>query len=160
MKKGIHPTYYPDALVTCACGNTWRTGSTKKTLRTEVCSKCHPFFTGQQQRLIDIEGQVDRFYRRLQARQTYEEDRKAREDARTSPGRSLSELGLASRALAALTKANITNAGQVLEKLAEGENKLLEIDGFGRQSLIELKKKLRQFGYPLPSSTEEQPVAK
>ena len=62
MKKGIHPTFYPDAVVTCACGNTWTTGSTRKTIRTEVCSKCHPFYTGEQARIVDTEGQVDRFY--------------------------------------------------------------------------------------------------
>ncbi|MBM3135831.1 MAG: 50S ribosomal protein L31 [Chloroflexi bacterium] len=65
MKKGIHPTYYPDAVVTCACGNTWTTGSTKKTLKTDVCYKCHPFFTGEQ-RIVDTAGQVERFLRRLE----------------------------------------------------------------------------------------------
>jgi large subunit ribosomal protein L31 len=65
MKKGIHPTYYPDAVVTCACGNTWTTGSTKKTLKTDVCYKCHPFFTGEQ-RIVDTAGQVERFMRRLE----------------------------------------------------------------------------------------------
>jgi large subunit ribosomal protein L31 len=65
MKEGIHPTYYPDATVRCACGNTWTTGSTVKEIHTDVCSACHPFFTGEQ-RIVDSEGQVDRFYRRLQ----------------------------------------------------------------------------------------------
>lgn len=65
MKQGIHPTYYPDAQVICACGNTWTTGSTKKLIRTDVCSNCHPFFTGEQ-RIVDTAGQVDRFMRRLQ----------------------------------------------------------------------------------------------
>jgi large subunit ribosomal protein L31 len=69
MKKDIHPEYYPDAVVRCACGNTWTTGSTVKEVRTDVCSACHPFFTGEQ-RIVDSEGRVDRFYRRLeQARQ-------------------------------------------------------------------------------------------
>jgi large subunit ribosomal protein L31 len=65
MKEGIHPTYYPDAIVRCACGNSWTTGSTVKEIQTDVCSACHPFFTGEQ-RIVDSEGQVDRFYRRLQ----------------------------------------------------------------------------------------------
>jgi len=69
MKKDIHPEYYPEAVVHCACGNTWTTGSTVKEVRTDVCSACHPFFTGEQ-RIVDSEGRVDRFYRRLeQARQ-------------------------------------------------------------------------------------------
>jgi len=65
MKEGIHPTYYPEATVRCACGNTWTTGSTMPEIQTDVCSACHPFFTGEQ-RIVDSEGQVDRFYRRLQ----------------------------------------------------------------------------------------------
>src|SRR5574340_1717054 len=98
MKENIHPTYYPDATVVCACGNTWKTGSTRKEIRAEVCSKCHPFFTGQQQRLLDIEGQVDRFYKRLQARQNYVQEKESRETARTSPDRAIAELELSKRA--------------------------------------------------------------
>jgi large subunit ribosomal protein L31 len=63
MRDGIHPTYYHDAKVTCACGNTFLTGSTKQTLRVDVCYKCHPFYTGQQ-RIIDTGGQVERFLKR------------------------------------------------------------------------------------------------
>ena len=63
MKDKIHPKYYPDAQVSCACGNTFTVGSTKKVLKVEVCSKCHPFFTGEQ-RMVDTAGQVERFKRR------------------------------------------------------------------------------------------------
>ena len=65
MKPNTHPTYYADAQVICSCGNTWTTGSTRKMIRTDVCSNCHPFFTGEQ-RIVDTAGQVDRFMRRLQ----------------------------------------------------------------------------------------------
>lgn len=65
MKPKIHPTYYPNAKVICACGNTWTTGSTKEIIRTDLCSKCHPFFTGEQ-RIVDTAGQVDRFIKRLE----------------------------------------------------------------------------------------------
>lgn len=65
MKKEIHPTYYPEATVICACGNTWTTGATQETVRTDVCSECHPFFTGEQ-RIVDTAGQVERFMRRLE----------------------------------------------------------------------------------------------
>lgn len=65
MKPNTHPTYYADAQVICSCGNTWTTGSTRKMIRTDVCSNCHPFFTGEQ-RIVDSAGQVDRFMRRLQ----------------------------------------------------------------------------------------------
>jgi len=155
MKKGIHPTYYPDATVICSCGNTWTTGSTKKEIRTEVCSKCHPFFTGQQQRMIDIEGQVDRFYKKLQARQDYVEEKKARETSKVSPERSVKEIGLPARAVEALEKAGLDNVGKLLVKMAEGEAAMLAIEGFGRKSLIDMKKSLRQLGYELPSAAEE-----
>jgi large subunit ribosomal protein L31 len=63
MKAKIHPKYYPDAKVTCACGNTFTTGATKQLLKVEICSKCHPFFTGEQ-RIVDTAGRVERFKRR------------------------------------------------------------------------------------------------
>ena len=154
MKEGIHPTYYPDATVICACGNTWKTGSTKQVLHTDVCFKCHPFYTGEQ-RIVDTEGQVDRFYKKLQARQQYIEEVEARETARTSPTRPIVELELGTRATEALAKASITTVGQALEKLALGESAILAVEGFGRKSLADLKKKLRQFGYELPGAAEE-----
>ena len=62
MKTDIHPEY-ATATVKCACGNTFQTRSTKERLHTEVCSKCHPFFTGEQ-RIVDTAGRVERFKRR------------------------------------------------------------------------------------------------
>jgi large subunit ribosomal protein L31 len=154
MRKGIHPTYYADAQVICACGNTWTTGSTKKVIHTDVCSKCHPFFTGEQ-RIVDTEGQVDRFYKKLQARQQYVKDQEAREMARTSLERPIAELDLGSRPTEALAKAGITTVGQVLDKLATGEAALLNIESFGRKSLADLKKRLRQLGYEIPEAAQE-----
>jgi large subunit ribosomal protein L31 len=63
MKQGIHPNYV-EAKVTCGCGNTWTTMSTKPVLRLDICSACHPFYTGTQ-RIVDTAGQVERFQRRL-----------------------------------------------------------------------------------------------
>ncbi|MFC2032929.1 50S ribosomal protein L31 [Chloroflexota bacterium] len=63
MKDKIHPAYYNDAQVVCACGNTFTTGSTRKLLKVELCSNCHPFFTGQR-RVLDIAGRVERFKKR------------------------------------------------------------------------------------------------
>jgi len=155
MKKDIHPEFYTDATVTCSCGNTWKTGSTKKEIRTEVCSKCHPFFTGEQARLIDIEGQVDRFYKKLQARQDYIEDEKRKQDEKTSPDRPVAELELGKRATESLAEAGIKNVGQILEKLQSGETALLDLPGVGRKTLIDIKKKLRLLGYDLPAAAEE-----
>ncbi|MFH1668226.1 MAG: 50S ribosomal protein L31 [Candidatus Komeilibacteria bacterium] len=60
MKKDIHPEYFEKAKVTCACGNTFTVGSTLKEIKVEICSNCHPFYTGKQ-KLIDSAGRVDRF---------------------------------------------------------------------------------------------------
>lgn len=62
MKKDIHPTYQ-QATVTCVCGNKFTTGTTKKELHTEICSNCHPFYTGKQ-KLVDTAGRVDKFKKR------------------------------------------------------------------------------------------------
>ena len=64
MKTGIHPTYHAEAQVTCSCGNTFTTGSTKPSLRVELCNQCHPFYTGEQ-RIVDTEGRVERMKRRF-----------------------------------------------------------------------------------------------
>ena len=69
MKENIHPEYYPEAQVICACGNTWTVGSTVPVVRTDICSKCHPFFTGEQ-RIVDSGGQVERFMKKLESRAT------------------------------------------------------------------------------------------
>ena len=154
MKAGIHPKYYPNAKVVCACGNTWTTGSTVPEIRTDICSKCHPFFTGEQ-RIVDTEGQVDRFYKKLEARKKYIAEKESRRAARLSPERPISDLELSKRAVDSLAKAGITNVGQALEKMEMGESALLEIDGFGRKSLADLKKRLRQIGYTLPEAVED-----
>ena len=61
MKSDTHPTYFPEAAVTCACGRTFAVGSTKEKLAVEICSNCHPFYTGKQN-LIDTAGRVERFH--------------------------------------------------------------------------------------------------
>ena len=63
MKEKIHPTWYPEAKVHCACGNAFTTGSTLKDISVEICAACHPLFTGQQ-KLIDTAGRVDKFHQR------------------------------------------------------------------------------------------------
>jgi large subunit ribosomal protein L31 len=68
MKSDIHPTYYPEAQVICSCGNSFTTGATKSELRVEICSQCHPFFTGEQ-RIVDTEGRVERLKRRYKMNQ-------------------------------------------------------------------------------------------
>jgi len=63
MKTNIHPEYFQEAVVTCSCGETYTTGSTRPSLKVEICKNCHPFYTGEQ-RIVDTEGRVDRIKRR------------------------------------------------------------------------------------------------
>jgi large subunit ribosomal protein L31 len=81
MRKDIHPTYYTDAQVICSCGNTWTTGSTKKLIRTDVLEL--PSILYCEQRIVDSEGQVDRFYKKLHT-PAISDDKEARESARTA----------------------------------------------------------------------------
>jgi large subunit ribosomal protein L31 len=68
MKEKTHPQYFADARVICACGSTFTSGSTKKEIKVELCSKCHPFMTGER-RVMDTAGRVERFRRRYQAKE-------------------------------------------------------------------------------------------
>ncbi len=65
MKKNIHPTWYHDCTVTCSCGNTFITGSTQKSIHVSICSKCHPFFTGES-KFVDEAGRVDKFLQKIE----------------------------------------------------------------------------------------------
>jgi large subunit ribosomal protein L31 len=148
MKAKIHPKWYPNATVVCAtCGTTWHTGSTQELIHTDMCSNCHPFYTGTQ-RLVDTEGQVDRFMKRLEARDQARAEAEARAAARSSPDQPVSGLELGTRAETALTNAGLATVAQVLERLEQGgDSALLDLDGFGRKSLADLKKRLRQRGF-------------
>lgn len=73
-KTNLHPTWYSDAKVTCACGNTFNTGSTQQAIRVDICSNCHPLFTGQQ-KFIDTLGQVERFQKKTELSQAKKEKR-------------------------------------------------------------------------------------
>ncbi len=152
MKDSIHPKWYSQATVTCACGNSWTTGATVADIRVDVCSACHPFFTGER-RIVDTEGQVDRFYKRLQVRDQIQSDARSREEARTSPALPLSELGLGTRYVNVLSQNGITVVGDVMARFEQGgDEALLEIPGFGRKALADLKKRLRERGYEIPEA--------
>jgi len=69
MKANIHPQWYPQAKVTCACGNSFTVGSTKEEIRVEICSACHPFYTGTQ-KFVDTLGRVEKFQKRKEAAKT------------------------------------------------------------------------------------------
>lgn len=80
MKQGIHPTYHDDAVITCACGETFATGSTRQSIEIEICAKCHPFYTGKK-KYVDTTGRVERFKQlseRAKAKQATIAPKKAR----------------------------------------------------------------------------------
>jgi large subunit ribosomal protein L31 len=85
VKEKIHPTWYPEAHVHCACGSTFTTGSTVKDISVEICSQCHPLFTGQQ-KFIDTAGRVDKFNQRMAAaeKKKSEAAERARKKAETA----------------------------------------------------------------------------
>jgi large subunit ribosomal protein L31 len=94
MKKTIHPTWYTDTVVTCACGNSFTTGSTSQSMQVDICSKCHPFFTGEM-RFVDRQGRVDKFMQRMQAAQVKQtqQQAKAKKDSQpTGPVKSYQEI--------------------------------------------------------------------
>jgi large subunit ribosomal protein L31 len=64
MKKDVHPKYYPDAIIHCSCGKTFKIGATKPEMHVEICSACHPFYTGQE-KIIDTAGRVEKFKKRM-----------------------------------------------------------------------------------------------
>jgi large subunit ribosomal protein L31 len=159
VKEDIHPEYYPDAQVVCACGNSWNVGAAVPVIRTDVCSKCHPFFTGEQ-RIVDTEGQVDRFMSRLRRRDEMLAADRERQEAVLSPDQPIGVLELGARAENILTGAGIELLGDVLGKLAEGDEGLTNLRGFGLKSLATLKKRLRARGFILPGDQvpEEEPA--
>lgn len=71
MKQGIHPKYFKDCQVSCACGNKFTTGSTLEKIEVNVCSKCHPYFTGQQ-KFVDIKGRIDKFKEKVSKGKKYQ----------------------------------------------------------------------------------------
>lgn len=154
MREGIHPEWYPAATVTCACGNTWTTGATIPEIRTDVCSNCHPFYTGEQ-RIVDTEGQVDRFMKRLQARENLLTNTQTQTATGPSLDVALDELELGTRVISSLADADIVTVGDFLDTYEDqGEEGILAIKGFGRKSLIDVKKRLREAGYEIASAEE------
>lgn len=151
MKAGIHPEWYSEATVVCACGNTWVTGATVPEIRTDICSNCHPFYTGEQ-RIVDTEGQVDRFMKRLQQRDTIRTQAEEREAAKTPADLPLAELELNKRFTNILEENGIVTVADFFNKLSEGGDEgILDLPGIGHKALSDIKKMLRNRGYELPA---------
>jgi large subunit ribosomal protein L31 len=155
MREKIHPTWYPEARVICACGNTWTVGATVPEIRTDVCSACHPFYTGEQ-RIVDTEGQVDRFVKRLLERDRKLAEVEARAQQATSPDIPIAELGLEKRYTNILIENGIEVVGDLLARWQEGgDEAILAISGIGRKVLADTKKLLRARGYQIPGESAE-----
>lgn len=151
MKPKLHPKWYPEAQVICACGNTWKVGATVPTIKTDVCSRCHPFYTGEQ-RIVDTAGQVDRFMSRLRAREERLREREARIESRTNPElMGLDVLGLGTNIEKVLKGAGLATLADLLKTLEEkGDEGLTSIKGIGLEALAAIKRTLRAQGFSLP----------
>ena len=149
MRKDIHPTYYPNAQVVCSCGNTWTTGSTQELIRTDVCSNCHPFYTGEQ-RIVDTAGQVDRFMKRLDRYSEHQANIVKRQESQKVKmqqrflKQQLAALELSDRLHQMLHDANIITVGDLAQKLEKDREGLLAIKGFGPKSFEEVEAKLEE----------------
>lgn len=142
MKEGIHPEWYPEAKVICNGEVVMTVGSTKPELQVEIYSGNHPFYTGQQ-RLVDTEGQVERFMRRLQRREEIITEVDEQEDAESPLVLPISVVNIGGRAEKALLGEGVETVGDLLDKLQDGEDALLAITGVGQKALIDIKKYLR-----------------
>ena len=145
MKKEIHPKWYTDAKVMHDGEVIMTVGSTRPELTVEIWSGNHPFYTGQQ-RLVDTEGQVERFMKRLQRRQEMRSDVEEQAEILSPLSMSIDEIALNTRARKALVNENVLTIGDVMERYEQGEDALLAITGVGQKALIDIKKYLRANG--------------
>lgn len=145
MREGIHPEWYPNAKVIVDGEVVMTVGSTKPELNIEVWSGTHPFYTGTQ-RLVDTEGQVDRFMRRLQKQQEIQTVVEETRIAHTPENYAVEEMELGTRATKALLEANLITVGDVAALLDKGDDALLAVQGIGQKALIDIKRYLRSQG--------------
>jgi len=145
MTKDIHPEWYPDAKVIVNGEVVMTVGSTQPVLNVEIWSGTHPFYTGQQ-RLLDTEGQVERFLKRLQRREAMLTEQEQEEEEHSPLALAIEEMELQKRAENSLKDAGFTTVGDVYERLQQGEDALLSVQGVGQKALIDIKKFLRSEG--------------
>ncbi|MCP4429266.1 MAG: 50S ribosomal protein L31 [Chloroflexi bacterium] len=145
MKEGIHPKWYPDAKVVVEGEVVMTIGSTQPELRVEIWSGTHPFYTGTQ-RLVDTEGQVDRFMKRLQRREQLAAELEEKVETRSPMALSVEAMSLGTRATKALVTAEVTAVSDVMALYEKGEDALLALPGIGQKALIDIKRFLRAEG--------------
>ena len=145
MKSDLHPKWYPDAKVKVNGEVVMTVGSTKPELNVEIWSGTHPFYTGQQ-RLLDTEGQVDRFLRRLQRRQEIQSELEKKQEEASPLNLSVEGMSLGTRAERALAEAEVVTVGDIMALLEQGDDALLALSGIGRKAVIDIKRYLRAEG--------------
>ncbi len=145
MKESIHPKWYPNAKVIVEGEVVMTVGSTKPEISVEVWSGTHPYYTGTQ-RLMDTEGQVDRFMRRLQKREEIQVQTDTVKQARMPENFSIEEIELGTRVNNALRAADVTTVGDVLALLKQGDDAVLALQGVGQTALIKIKRYMRDEG--------------
>ncbi|MCL4804918.1 MAG: 50S ribosomal protein L31 [Anaerolineae bacterium] len=142
MKESIHPKWYPNAKVIVDGEVVLTVGSTKPEISVEVWSGTHPFYTGTQ-RLMDTEGQVDRFMRRLQKREDIQTQTETVRQRRMPENFSIDQMDLGTRVNNALSNAGLTTVGDVLNLLKQGDDAVLALQGVGQTALIKIKRYMR-----------------
>jgi len=142
MKKDIHPEWNPEAKVIVDGEVVMTVGATMPEIRVEIWSGTHPFYTGQQ-RLLDTEGQVDRFMRRLQRREEMRKQEETVQEKSKPVNLSVDAMSLGTRAEKALIEADVTTVGDILVLLEKGDDALLALPGIGQKALIDIKRFLR-----------------
>jgi large subunit ribosomal protein L31 len=147
MKNEIHPKWYPEAKVIYEGQVVMTVGATQPEIIVEIWSGTHPFYTGQA-RLVDTEGQVDRFLRRLRRREELQVTETEQEGNKRNPLTfSVDMMSLGTRSENALREAGLTTVGDVLEKYQEGgEDALLALPSVGQKAVIDIKRFLRAEG--------------
>lgn len=145
MKESIHPKWYPNAKVIVEGEEVLTVGATKPEISVEVWSGTHPFYTGTQ-RLMDTEGQVDRFMRRLQKREEIQVQTETVKQRRMPENFGVEEMELGTRVNNALTQAGLTTVGDVLSLLKQGDDAVLALQGVGQTALIKIKRYMRDEG--------------
>ncbi len=150
MKQKIHPAWHETPVRCMTCGTTWTTGSTVDSLTVEICSNCHPFYTGEQ-RIVDTEGRVDKFMKRLQQRDEIRTTLDSVSEERTPLDLPIGDLDIGVRYTNILEDNGIKIVADVLERLGDedDENSILAIQGIGRKVVSDIKKSLRGRGYQI-----------
>lgn len=145
MKEDLHPEWYPEAEVIVNGEVVMHVGSTRPQLNVEIWSGTHPYYTGQQ-RLVDTEGQVERFLKRLERREELLAEQEEEEEKEPSLDLPIEEMGIQTRSENAMKEDGLETVGDVYERFQEGEDALLAIYGVGQKALIDVKKYLRSQG--------------